>query len=314
MALMREKMSHGPVAVFDTASNGIDTGVPPPSNAPQVADFHDINPRWNNGVRCTIGYHYDTNAVELSGFYLSQSNSTKLYANPGRLDTFFNVNGDVNSFPNGFGGNNLLWLQADQIQTRLQTAIGSAEVNYRWWLGHDSNFSWSLGLRYLDLYERFSLYTGDDDLTQRDVNGNPNPILQATYIATAHNRLVAPQLGLEWNKAICCWLAFTCTAKGAWGANFLDVDTDLKRGDAFVGLNGHRSDTIFSHMYEAGFFLDFYLMENARLRAGYDLMWAVDVAEAVRQLDFNLANQNGTGSDHASIFYHGPVVEIHLLF
>jgi hypothetical protein len=314
MALMRQKLGNGVVGVTDTASGGIDTGIPAPAGSPPFGHFHDINPRFNYGERMTIGYHCGTQAIELSGFYLSQNSSSKLYANPGQLDTFFNVNGDVNSFPNGFGGDNLMWLQADQIRTLLQTALGSAEANYRWWLGQDSNFSWSLGVRYLDLYERFSLFTGDDDLVQRDIHGNPNPILQATYTTTAHNRILAPQLGLEWNQAICCWLAFSFQAKGAWGVNFLDVDVLLKRGDGFVGINGHRSDTIFSQLYETGFFLDFYLMENARLRAGYDLLWAADVAEALGQLDFNLANTTGQTNNHGSIFYHGPIVELHLLF
>src|SRR5262249_43483777 len=131
-----------------------------------------------------------------------------------------NINGNFNNAPLGFEGNNGMWLQADVIRTRLQTAVGSAEVDYRCWPLLHTGWNVALGVRYLDLYERFSFYTGDDDLTVRDINGRPNPRLEATYATTAHNRIVAPQLGFEYNRAFNCWLAFSATAKGAWGANF----------------------------------------------------------------------------------------------
>jgi hypothetical protein len=270
--------------------------------------------RLNHGVRATLGYHWDSHALEVGGFYLSQSSSAKLVANPGHLDSFFTINGNFNNRPLGFEGNNGLWLQADLMRIRLQTAVGSGEVNWRWWPEQNSTFNVALGVRYVDFYERFSFFTDDDGLTVRDIFGNPNPRLQATYATTAHNRIAAPQFGLEWNQPISCWLAFTMAAKGAWGANFLDVDVNLKRGDGFQRPTGHRSDTIFSHLYEAGFFLDFGLLERMRVRAGYNLLWLVDVAEAVDQLDFNLANRTGRVNNHGSAFFHGPSVEFQFLF
>ena len=100
----------------------------------------------------------------------------------------------------------------------------------------------------------------------------------------------------------------------AVGVNFVDVDTLLQRGDGFVGFRGHRSDTIFSHLYEGGAYLNVRLMDNCRLRAGYNLVWAVDVADATGQLDFNLANPAGRTNNHSSILYYGPSVELSILF
>jgi len=314
MALQRQRLGHGAAAVLDTASGGIDTGNPPPPGAPEAADFQDIQMRWNNGVRATMGYHWDGQAFELSGFYLSQNSSAKSYANPGMLDTFFNVGGNFTAAPLGFEGDNGLWLQADVIKLRLQTALGNAEANYRCWLGANADLSLLVGVRYLDLYERFSFYTGDDDLTVLDINGHPDPTKEATYFVTAHNQILAPQLGFEWNRAINCWLAFSMSAKGAWGANFLTVDVNLKRGDGFMGPHSGRSQTLFSHLYETGFVLDFRLMEHARLRAGYNLMWVVDVAEALGQLDYDLSHTAGRTKNNESIFYHGPLVELSFLF
>jgi hypothetical protein len=308
LTLERQRLGHGAAAVLDTGSGGAHTGTPPPPGAPEVANFHDPNIRFNNGGRFTLGYHCDDQAFEVSGFYLPQNSSTKVYADAGSLSSFFNVGGNFSAFLPGFQGDNGLWSHADVMRLRLQTAQGSAEANYRCWQGANADLSWLIGVRYFDVYERFSFYTGDTDLTM------PNPTTQATYFVTAHNQFVAPQLGLEWNRPINCWLAFTMTAKGAWGANFLTVDVNLKRGDGLVGFHNGRSQTLFSHLYETGFFLDFRLMDCARLRAGYNLMWFVDVAEALGQFDYDLSHTSGMTKNNQTIFYQGPSVELQFLF
>ncbi len=314
MGLRRERLGHSAVAVFDFQSGGIDTGLLPPRNSPLAGNFNDIDPRLSSGVRTSIGYHWDNYAIEASGFYIGQTSASRTFASLGRFDTFFNVNGNFFSFPLGFEGDNGMWLQDDIIRLRLQTAVGSAEANFRYWPKDAANHSWSVGVRYLDIYERFGFYTGDDDLTVIGINGSPDPTRQALYLVTSHNHIVAPQLGWEGNWPLSCWMAISVMAKGAWGVNFVDVDTLLRRGDGFVGFAGHRSETIFSHLYELGLYLDFSLAERVRLRAGYNFLWAVDVAEAVDQFDFNLANQQGRRDNHGSIFYQGPVVEMHFLF
>ena len=316
LAMQRHRLERAPVAVLDNFSNGIDTGTVPPTfpRPTLVGDLHDIDPRLNQGLRLTLGYHWCDYAIEASGFYLAQSSNTRVYANPGRLDVPFNINGRTDIFPLGFEGDNGMWLQDDIVSTRLQTSLASGEVNFRYWIWKGSSFNWLVGVRYLNDYERFTYYVGDDDLTVRNLNGQPDPTRQASYITTTNNHLVAGQLGLDWSKPICCWLAFSLTAKGAWGENFVDFDTRLKRGDGFIGFDNHTSKTPFSHLYELGAFLNFRLMDNAQLRAGYNLLWVIDVAEAAEQYDYNLANRLGRQNDHGDIFYHGPSVELMLLF
>jgi hypothetical protein len=316
-SLVRSRLDRRPVAIPDDASGGVDTGnFPMDPTIKPIADFHDIDPRFMNGVRATLGVHWDTYAVELSGFHLAQSQASRTYASHGRLDTFFNINGDLHNFPIGFEGNNGMWLQDDIIRTHLQTALSNGEVNFRWWPLTFGEINMLAGVRYLDMYERVGIFAGDDDLTVLDVNGHPNPILQADYTTTAHNRILAGQLGWEWNKPLTCWLASTISLKGAWGVNFLDVDTLLKRGDGLIGQpgTGHHSESDFSHLYEAGFFLNFLLRDNIHVRAGYDLLWVVDITQASDAVDFNLANSGGRSDPHGSAFYHGPVVEFHILF
>jgi hypothetical protein len=314
LGLMREKLHRRPVALPDNVNGGVDTGGLPDLTAAPVADFRDIEPRMGSGVRATVGCHWDSYALEASGFYIAQSQASKTYASIGRLDSFFNVNGNVFVFPLGFEGNNGMWLQDDIIRTSLQTSLASGEVNFKFWPHVFGDVNLLVGVRYLDIYERVGIFAGDDDLTAVDVNGNPNPVLQANYTATAHNRIVGGQLGVEWNKPICCWLAYSMVVKGAWGVNLLDVNTQLTRGDGFQGPAGHYSTTNFSHLYEAGFFFNFPLMENIHVRAGYNLLWVLDITNATDVVDFNLANTGGRHDPHGSSFYHGPSVEFEILF
>jgi hypothetical protein len=314
LGLMRQRLGHESIGFNDTASGGVDTGDLFPPGARDLLNTQDINPRLMSGAKATLGYHCGNGAFELGGYFVGQSSSSKTVATRGALSAPVNVNGSFDTFPLGFEGDNGLWLQADVMKIRLQSTIGSGEANFRCWPSANSNFNWSLGVRYLDIYERFSFFTGDDDIVAPDINGNPDPTRQATYFATAHNHLIAPQLGLEWNQPFSCWLAGTLMFKGAWGANFVDVNTLLKRGDGLIGLQGSRSDTIFSHLYELSVAFDIYLCEKARIRAGWDFLWAVDIAEAVDQFDFNLANTQGRTNNHGSAFYQGPLVELHVLF
>jgi hypothetical protein len=314
MGLFRQALGHGAAVALDSASGGVDTGIGPTGATPVIGDFHNVSPGYMSGVNATLGYHSGTEAFEVSGFYMSQSSDTKTFASPGGLDSYFNVGGSFINAPLGFEGDNGMWLQADVMRIQFKTAVGNGEANYRWWLGKESDFSWSLGVRFLDIYERLGFYSGDDDTTVLDSAGNPDPTRQATYTVTTQNRILAPQLGFQWEKAINSYLAFNLMVKGAWGANFREVDTLLQRGDGFVGFSTSRNDTIFSQLYEMGFNLDIYLAERARLRMGYQVLWVVDVSEAIGQFDYNLANPKGTTNNDGSIFYHGPMVELQIVF
>src|SRR5262249_20893391 len=306
LGLRRQHLGHSVLAVLDP-QNTTDTGLLPPRAAPTVVDYNDISPNTNWGVKAAVGWRFnECNTLEVSGFYLPRNDSFTLAALPNRLDLPFAAFAP----PFGFTGDNFQWLQADVVRASLQTTLGNAEVNYRW----GSGAQLLLGVRYLDLQERLSIFTGDDDLTVLDVNGQPDPHLQATYSIRTHNRLVAPQLGFDWNTCLLGCFGIGFTAKGAWGPNFLTTDITLKRGDGFEGPAGHRSHTIFSHVYELNVYADWYLCDKVRLRGGYNALWALHVAEAVEQVNYDLSNPLGHTKDNGSIYYHGPSIELHLLF
>jgi hypothetical protein len=317
-SLQRQNMGHRVIALTDVPGPntqngrpgpGLDTGLVPSFISPVAVDTNNVSQNFQWGVRATVGYLDGNNAIELTGFYLPQNASTQDVINPGRLSAYF-FNPPIN-----FEGNNGLWLQADHIQTRLQTQLGNAELNYRCWNSAVTCIEPILGVRYFDLSERLGIFTDDDGILVRDIFGNPDPVRQATYLISSHSHIVAPQLGFEFNYPVLSCLTLGCTGKGAWGANFVNVGKRLTRGDGTVGFNGSTSDTIFSQMYEINAFLDLSLFERVRVRGGYTAMWVVDVPDAARQVTFDLANQfTGKTNNNGSIFYHGPMVELQILF
>jgi hypothetical protein len=304
-ALMRQNLGHKLLAVRDPQT--IDTGDLPPLFAPRVFDAQDVNPAYAAGVRATLGYRWgDHNAVEVGGFYIPAQSASKELDLPGRLDLPFGI---FNA-PLGFEGDNGMWLQADRLKVTTETALASGEVNYRWTPDAGYGLDLIAGIRYFDLQDRLSIFTDDDGLTVFP----PDPFRMATYTVHTHNHMLGPQLGIDWEHPLQRWLAFGFFAKGEWGVDWVDVDVTLIRGDGFRAPSGHHSTTQFSQMYELGFFLDVFLTDRIRLRAGYNAMWTLNVAEAIDEVNFNLANRNGTGVDRGNIFYHGPLIELHLLF
>jgi hypothetical protein len=337
--LIRNGYGHLPLFYFDNTPNlnvptdrfgnpiaapisnvGLDKGtVPGRLNGPPffLLDGNDLDRNPMYGLRASFGYIIDgSSSFEATGWYMPQRSITRGVINQGRLNSFF-----FNP-PLGFEGDNGMWLQADVANLIRRTTIGSGELNYRHTSGGVTEPDLILGIRYLDLHEHYNLYTGDDDLTfLAPVGPNagfPDPHRQATLDWATYNRIVAPQLGFEWtplnfpiNRPIVCagmW------AKGAWGANFIDFDNRLVRGDGFVGFHSTSSKVTFSQIYEAGLFADIAFLERFRFRAGYQAMWFLGIADAQDQVDFNLAHPQGRQKDNGSQFWHGPMAEFQFLF
>jgi hypothetical protein len=320
MALQRSSLPRAPLAFRDLLP--LDTGIPRPFGRPAL-DFRDIHPDFNSGVRATVGYLSDNNALELTGFYVFEAtdrhratNRGRGAVNRGRLDApFFNP-------PLGFEGDNGLWLQADRMDIALTSALGNVELNCRTWNIGIHGGDLILGVRYLNYRENFDFFTGDDDLTFPTIFGTPDPTRQATYTTRVRNQILAPQIGFEYTTPLphnCCgchlsWIWLGWEAKAAVGVNFIRFHNTLTRGDGFVGFDSVDNTIRLGQIYELGAFLDFHLLERARVRVGYNALWVVDVAKAPEQLDFNLANPVGRENTTGTTFFHGPLVELQLLF
>jgi hypothetical protein len=299
----RQRLPSGVLAAFDVQN--LDTGVPTPAGPAQ--QLSNIHTPMNFGVSGTVGFLHGCNTIELTGFYLSQYTRSVSTTRPGQIDLPF-----ANP-PLGFEGDNGLWLQADRSTTTFSSTFGDAELNYRYTNSGIKETELIVGVRYMDLHESLSTYTDDDGIAFPLTNGQPDPTRTALYSIDAHNRIVAPQLGFEWNHPVVPWMSLGFAGKAALGANFVEQHTSLYRGDGFVGFNTTRNDTQFSHTYELNAFVDFHILERARLHLGYNAMWLVNVADVGQQYNFNLQNTS-PGNGGSSIFFHGPVAQLEFLF
>jgi hypothetical protein len=312
-ALQRQKLGHEITAIYDvTDVSQRDTGnvVFPFSNVRLAQDVNNIVPEMAFGFRGTLGILLEEYgcSLELSGFYVPQTESSNEVDLPGRLSSFFfNV-------PAGFEGDNGLFRQADRFVATQQTAVGSAELNVRTFSKAFTGCELLLGMRYLNVHERFSLFVDDDGILVRDAFGRPNATLQATYSSRVNSNIIAPQLGFEYQHSIFHGIAVGLYGKVALGYDLSDVAITLTRGDGLLGTNGAHTRHNFSQIYDLGGYLDVYLLERLRVRAGYMAMWVGTVPEAVDQFSFDLSAPLGRRDNTGTIFFHGPSVELQFLF
>lgn len=310
-AFRRNGLGNSPIASVDrNNTTNLDTGELPlsPRFLRPVHNFNSVpmNTAW--GAEAALGWYSDNAVLELSGFYVPQNSSEQTTTRVGRLFLFFNPT------PVGFEGNNGMWRQADRVTTTYESSLGNVEVNYRWWNRGVEGFEPMIGVRYLDQMERVSIFTDDDGVLVRDINNRPDPLRQATYSLRAQNRIVAPQLGFEWNRHFLPWFSVGLMGKGAWGVNFVNVEQTLRRGDGYSAAGWRRNDTTFSQLYEFGVHADVYLLERLRVRLGFDGLFLANINEASDQINFNLRDRDGAADNNGSIFYYGPTIQVQMLF
>jgi hypothetical protein len=308
MALQRQQLGAGAVALVDNGSMGLDTGLPGMDNALLAQRFKDVVPGMNWGLRGTVGWLFGDRAIELSGFTIFQRAASQEVDAPGLLNLFFT------NPPLGFEGDNGLWLQADRVITTFQSRLSNAELNYRCWDTGIRGFEFIAGVRYMDQQEKLSIFTDDDGLVLQGQGLHDDPKRAATYSVATRNHIVAPQLGIDYGAPLLRWLSFGFDGKAGIGPNWVNTNIALDRGDGFHGFNVHHNHVGVSEVFEVGGFLDFHLMERLRLRGGYQAFWLTNIATSQDQVDFNLANTGGRKNYTGSTFYHGPMVELQFLF
>jgi hypothetical protein len=320
LGLQRQRLGSSVYVVRDTrtvttgsTTTGFTSSVPGdlpiPADTTPAARFSDVQTNYGWGVRATAGYLFDNAALEVTGFYTPDNTSDSSVADTQRRLVLF-----FHNAPDFFAGTNDLFLHDDLVRTTLTTALGDVELNLRWWSRSELSAEGILGVRYLDVQDKLTIFADQQGVKTKDVNGNALQTLQATYLVRAHNHVVAPQVGFEWDLPLRSWMNLGLTAKGAWGVNYADLTTRLQRADGLVGAQSQRSDTAFTQVYELDAFVDFTVLERVRIRAGYDLLWALGVEESVHNITYDLSMQGGPTNRQGSILYHGPMIEVQFFF
>ena len=303
----RQDPGSGVIAVRDPQN--LDTGTPPPAGASVLQRFNSVDPGFNSGITATLGTLWDGNeCLEATVFYAFQGGKTNSIASEGRIDSFF-----VNP-PLGFEGDNGMFLQDDRLRTTLTSQLWGAEANYRVADPALSEAELLLGVRYVDLFEKLGSTFDDDGIQFPMTNGLPDPNRIATYDVQTENRFVGPQLGFEWGRRAGKFFTLGFNAKAALGADFAHLNRSLTRGDGFVGFDGQRDTIQFSAVFEGGAFIDFHVLDRARIRLGYNALWFTNMVNVVDQYDFNLQNTNQFDKRNGSVLFHGPLLEFQFLF
>lgn len=336
-ALRRGLLGHSTLAVFSIQDTDIPRRVSPTSIT--AINLNDIRPEFVWGIKATIGYCWGNGAVELTGFYLPES-QTGTSAFAGGIDTLLGPNffdpfnehgsavtsggvatiipGQLASFffnaPLGFEGNNGLWLQADSIQTFYYNRLGDLEGNYRTWSPAVFGCEGLAGLRYVDFEERLDMITNDNALNPADPSLPMDLRDVATYSLRGRNHIVVPQIGCEINKQLCKFLNVGFAGKAGWGANFYNLEAFLVRGDGLIGVREERRGTTFAQVYGGTAYLDLCVLPRGRLRCGYDIMCLLGVPEVADQVHFDLAHQLFDVRTGGSVFFQGLQVELAIFF
>ncbi len=274
----------------------------------EVQNFNQLNPAMGWGPTLTVGFLENNHMFEFYGFYIPQNSTSISNTDQGRLSSPFGSSPPPPYAPPGFQGINGLWLNADTMTTTINSALGNAELNYRYASPAIKDVEFLFGVRYFDILENMVYYTNDsgDIMTS-------NPKLEANYNARAHNHILGLQVGSEYNLRVHKHLGIGMMTKGSAGVNWWNSQVSLVRGDGLQGFSGSQNGATFASILEMGFYADLLLLERARLRAGYNIMWAIGVAEAASQFNYDLRDTNGS-RDIGTIFYQGPSIELQFLF
>lgn len=301
------------VQIFADPNQNLDTGFLSARRLPVVSDGSSYNTPWPWHGRFTLGYLCGNQAFEVTGFYQPSTGRTlATFQEPGRLFVPFTVPGGGTLL--GFEGNNGLWTQADRVQTTFESTIGGVEANYRVANSGINLPDLILGFRHLHVRERLGIFTDDEALIV-DEFGRSDPLRQATYASQVRTNFLGLQMGGEWSASMLKdKLLLTLIGKAALGVNLIERNRSLYRGDGFQGFDTSTTRVQFGGVGDVQAAIDVPLLEKARLRLGYQALWLVGTTTASSQVELDLTQQDRGTFGYRTLFYHGPLIELHLLF
>jgi hypothetical protein len=304
LTLKRQNLKNHALAQLDEF--GFDAGFPPSNSRPIIQTFGHTDIEYNDGFKVGLGLFLEEGAmIEVSGFYLpNQGEDPRRLRRPGEITSyFFNP-------PVGFEGTNAaLWSNADIMTQTFRSTLGSGEINWRFVGGGEGVEAYFLtGLRYIDQYERYDLYTSDDN-----IQIGFNPLTSANLMVKTHNHMLGWQFGCGVQLNPVPFFGIGWDARAAAMANYIDFQQALIRSDGLTGFDIGDQKWQMSHVYETGA----YLALNGsfwRLKGGYQFLWLVNTAKAENQIDFNLEAMPFRRDSNGTTFFHGPSASLDIVF
>lgn len=302
--MQRGGFNERPFIVADPAA--FDRGAPPIPGSPSLFDLSDVAMPFNHGFQVAFGFFDDCNLLwTFEGFYIPNRGTARIIDNPTRLTSFFY------NAPVGFeGADGFLWANADVMGMTYRNNLVNGEINVRHMREYKDGFNlvFLAGLRYFDIYERFDFLTGDEQ-----TRFNPDPTTIANLSWRTQNRLAGGQLGFGVNTMLTSWFGISWDSKIGVFANTITAKNTLTRGDGFQAFDTSIQEVKTTSLYDMSLY---FTVQNGmfRLKGGYNLMWVVGVSKADNQVDFDLATQPQRISTAGTMFFHGPSVQLEIIF
>jgi hypothetical protein len=118
------------------------------------------------------------------------------------------------------------------------------------------------------------------------------------------NDIIAPEFGVHAVRPVWGIFEIDLMGKGAWGANFMQKDSYLIRGDGLTGFIRNRDELGSSGVFEFQLGMNFVPHPNIRLRAGWEAMIMCNIATATENIEFNL-DRDTRPSNRDSVSFFG---------
>ena len=300
----------------DPRNPAIEDGQRTPLPLPLVANANDIPPNFSGGPRLTVGYLVGNWAVEASGFWIPRSETNRSFADQGKLFLPFTTTTGV-PLP-GFAGNNGLFNQVDTVNYSFRHELAGAELNCVSWNGGINDFHLILGARYLYLHEGLTIGVNDDGLAT-DGFGRSNQAFAANYRSDVTTHFGGLQIGGEYGYQVSTLpildrLYLHGLGKAAGGVNYIQERINLTRGDGGAILGSRRNRYQAGGLFEIQGGVDIHLLEKCRLRLAYQALWLTGTTTPGTAVEFNLDRQGTASFGYKDVMYHGPVIELQMLF
>lgn len=304
VGIERQNPGTNPTAVYDRFAFRLPVSPSAATMTDSIAQRYSQVPMTMNwGPKATIGYLLGDEAIELTAFYVFQSNPTVDTFSPRGVDTlFYNA-------PPGFGGDSHRFLQNDQVSTTISTTLLNTEINYRFWDPAYAGWEGIVGVRYFDIKDGAQISSFANSLM-----GNNVPQSAEIYTTRARNFMVLPQVGLEYFYAPVKWFQMGMVGKGSWGPNIINTVVSLNRGDGATAFDTHTNKITFGQVYELGIYMDLNPHPRIHFRGGVNAYWATGIATGPDQVDYNLQNTAGAQKTNGSLLFWGPQLELQFLF
>lgn len=231
--------------------------------------------------------------------------------------------------------NSLLWQDGEVAIADYHFDIQGGDLTFEKSLFEWFNPNWKIwgiaGVKYLALDEGFTFTFADiappgpiggtgyqarsplDRFTANENNLGPGltnfkaqPSSETVAITnfSVDNDIIAPEFGIHAIRPVWGIFEIDLMGKGAWGANFLQKDSYLLRGDGLTGFVRNRDELLSSGVFEFQLGMNFAPLPNVRLRAGWEALILCNIATATENIEFNL-DRDTRPSNNDSVSFFG---------